>query len=293
MTEISDIQAIVGALAEPKNYYSGADCIFSGLPRQVLLFHRARQLEPYPIHHHRFVLISCLAEPGGVIVDSEHYRLEPGQGILIFPFQMHCFTRIEQPERMSWLFVTFESQDGDALQPLRNTPFTHDSEALTHLECLSRRFVEREPVLQSEVATELAGLLVHLVARQLRYLERARRRSPGPRADDFVQRISSHVFQHLDSALAIDDLARQVALSPSRLRARFKEEVGISLGVFIRRTRVHRACALLHSTNHPVAEIAEACGFSSVYSFSRTFRQAVGKSPTAFRNDVRGRDPGP
>jgi AraC-like DNA-binding protein len=55
----------------------------------------------------------------------------------------------------------------------------------------------------------------------------------------------------------------------------------------VRNTRIHRACGLLNGSDLGITEIADQCGFTSVYAFSRTFRKVVGKPPTRFRQGLR------
>ena len=46
---------------------------------------------------------------------------------------------------------------------------------------------------------------------------------------------------------------------------------------------------LLSEGYHSINEIAESCGFSSVYHFSRAFHNAVGCSPTDYGRNARKR----
>jgi len=49
--------------------------------------------------------------------------------------------------------------------------------------------------------------------------------------------------------------------------------------------RVERSMFLLRETSRTVTEICDDVGFTSVGTFSRTFRAIVGQSPSAYRND--------
>jgi AraC-like DNA-binding protein len=46
---------------------------------------------------------------------------------------------------------------------------------------------------------------------------------------------------------------------------------------------------MLRLSQNRVSEIAELCGFSSIYSFSRAFRSAYGVPPLAYRHGDRAR----
>ena len=83
---------------------------------------------------------------------------------------------------------------------------------------------------------------------------------------------------------SIKELARTLGISPSHLRARFRASCGVSIGRHLRRLRLEQACGHLRLGPQRVSEIAELCGFSSIYSFSRAFRVTYGVSPLAFRH---------
>jgi len=87
------------------------------------------------------------------------------------------------------------------------------------------------------------------------------------------------------------EIARSLAMSVSHVRARFRASCGVSLGRHLRRLRLEKACGLLRLSQSRVFEVAEECGFASIYSFSRAFRVAYGVSPLAYRHGQRARRP--
>jgi transcriptional regulator GlxA family with amidase domain len=60
---------------------------------------------------------------------------------------------------------------------------------------------------------------------------------------------------------------------------------------YLQRRRVERSMFLLRETDRSVTDICFQVGFSSLGTFSRTFRQIVGESPVAYRG--RAHDDGP
>ena len=108
---------------------------------------------------------------------------------------------------------------------------------------------------------------------------------------DFVKAISdpkiSHVLKliHASPELnwTITQLAKETGMSRSVLSERFAKKLGEPPMVYLRRWRLFRARALLRESNLDMLEIAEACGYSSVPSFSRRFTTAFGIGPGKFR----------
>jgi transcriptional regulator GlxA family with amidase domain len=99
---------------------------------------------------------------------------------------------------------------------------------------------------------------------------------------DFVQAIQVLVYTHIEKGISIDEIASSCVYSRSRLLEKFKKYIGISLGRYIKESRMSYAGALLTS-NISVTEIAQRMNFSSPYSFSRSFKKITGSSPREFK----------
>ncbi|MFE0020580.1 helix-turn-helix domain-containing protein [Amycolatopsis sp. NPDC059021] len=83
--------------------------------------------------------------------------------------------------------------------------------------------------------------------------------------------------------LDVAALARLTHLSPSHFTRTFRATFGETPHRYLQRRRVERAMALLRRTDRSVTEICVDVGFGSLGTFSRTFHDIVGESPTAYR----------
>ncbi len=86
-----------------------------------------------------------------------------------------------------------------------------------------------------------------------------------------------------DPRLRVGDLAEAVHVSEVYLRKLFRRAFGTGPASFVRRQRIHRACALLRTTDQPIKRVARACGFADLAFFYRAFRAAVGSTPQRYR----------
>jgi AraC-like DNA-binding protein len=89
--------------------------------------------------------------------------------------------------------------------------------------------------------------------------------------------------------LGIPRLAQIAEVSDAHFIRTFRATFGETPHRYLQRRRVERAMFLLRATGRSVTDICFDVGFSSLGAFSRTFRDIVGESPTAFRK--RGRMP--
>src|SRR5215218_6970823 len=87
-------------------------------------------------------------------------------------------------------------------------------------------------------------------------------------------------------ALDIEALADSVHLSRAHFIRTFRATFGETPHRYLQRRRVERAMALLRNTDRSVTDICFAVGFSSLGTFSRTFREIMGRSPSAFRQQA-------
>lgn len=85
-------------------------------------------------------------------------------------------------------------------------------------------------------------------------------------------------------AWSVEALAAEVALSPSRFAARFREATGHSVMAYVARWRANLACRLLRETALPLVEIAAQVGYDSLPAFSRAFKAQLGRPPAAWRS---------
>ena len=83
--------------------------------------------------------------------------------------------------------------------------------------------------------------------------------------------------------LDIPTLARIAHVAEAHFIRSFKTTFGETPHRYLQRRRVERAMFLLRETDRTVTEICLDVGFTSLGTFSRTFRAITGESPTAYR----------
>jgi AraC-like DNA-binding protein len=83
--------------------------------------------------------------------------------------------------------------------------------------------------------------------------------------------------------LDIAALARIAIVSEAHFIRTFRDTFGETPHRYLQRRRVERAMMLLRETDSSVTEISLDVGFTSLGTFSRTFRAIVGASPSEYR----------
>ena len=83
--------------------------------------------------------------------------------------------------------------------------------------------------------------------------------------------------------LDVGALAAVACVSESNFIRSFKATFGETPHRYLQRRRIERAMYLLRTTDRNVTQVCMESGFSSLGSFSRTFSEIVGESPSEFR----------
>jgi AraC family transcriptional regulator of arabinose operon len=126
-------------------------------------------------------------------------------------------------------------------------------------------------------------LAINLLERLLiRAYEETPENLPTP-LDSRIQAACQFIAKNLAEELSLDEIARHVCLSPSRLAHLFREEMGVNILRWREDQRIILAKHLLQSTRTPVSCISEIVGYDDQLYFSRVFRKRVGISPSGFR----------
>lgn len=110
--------------------------------------------------------------------------------------------------------------------------------------------------------------------------------SPREAANRWLLRSRDAIDHGYAEALDVPSLARIAHVSEAHFIRAFKTTFGETPHRYLQRRRIERAMALLRDTATPVTEVAFAVGFASHGTFSRTFREIVGVSPSDYRRRV-------
>lgn len=279
------------ALPDPATYFQGVKRDWSCHVDNVLLFLRRTRTELQrrtfaSEHHYRFVLLINLETPGVASVDRTYQLLAPHKALLIFPYQFHHYLSIPS-EKIRWLFITFETTTPEALEEFRFQVIDINTEAVQRLERLLALWQQKnQPLRNNLIVGELPNLLAVLRAGLAREQISAQIASaPEVKSEGIkiLSRINRCLAERDRAAHTIPAIAHKVGLSESRLRALFRQNFGLSLGSYIRNYQTHQALAMMQNSSAALYEVAQACGYSSLSTFSRAFKEQTGLSPFAFR----------
>lgn len=108
---------------------------------------------------------------------------------------------------------------------------------------------------------------------------------PSREASTLVERSLGYIHEHYARGFDIDELARQVSVSPSYLFRLFKKKMQVTPMHYRNIVRIDKAKLLLADQALTVDDVAGRVGYEDPKYFSRVFRDLAGVSPSAYRRE--------
>ena len=155
------------------------------------------------------------------------------------------------------------------------TPFVHFSDLQMVLP-LFYRIVNRSSASPLEEKSNLLRLIDRLIADN--FPDCASNEEPH---HDVAQQVKDYIDAGQGLSSRLEDLEKLFSYSKFYLERQFQKHYGISLIAYRNNRRMELARKLL--ARQSVSVVAEELGFSSIYVFSRAFKQRFGRSPSSFR----------
>jgi AraC family transcriptional regulator len=142
----------------------------------------------------------------------------------------------------------------------------------------SRLYREMYTADQFSVLT-VEGLMHELVAEFLRHTEKF----SGGNAPAWLKTARDFISEEFSSPVRLSSIAELAGVHPTHLAREFHRRFHTTIGDFVRRRRVEKACESLRSASTPLGEVAIEAGFFDQSHFTRVFKKATGMTPGAYR----------
>ncbi|MEF9678120.1 helix-turn-helix domain-containing protein [Pectobacterium aroidearum] len=244
----------------------------------------------FPLHHHDFDELVIVWRGNGLhLWNDVPYRITRGDMFYVSANDRHSYESVNGLELDNILYIRNRltlSADWQMLLPGGERPQSQrhwclGSEGMDTL----REKVDalRQECMKSDaLSLQLSeALLLQIALLAARY-----RHTP-----DNPQLADAHQLDMLMNALRasiatpfrFEAFCEQHHFSARSLRARFKEQTGMSVPHYLRQLRLCKAMELLRYDLQTIGDVAALCGFEDSNYFSVVFHQAFGVSPSAYR----------
>ena len=142
--------------------------------------------------------------------------------------------------------------------------------------------IYRESKLGDDAARiTINGILLQIFGRMMKLDPAAQNYLP-----DCVKTTAEIIQENFGKSLSLAWLAAKSGIHPVYLSYVFQKHLKITIGQFIRRTRVDAAKELLNNPDSTLTEISSKCGFSDQSHFNRVFKSITGLTPGDYRRKL-------
>ncbi len=232
-------------------------------------------------YHNGFEIGVCLEGEGLFLVKNKVYPFRKGCVTFISSSQPHIAqSPNEFPSRWKYLTIDWEKLFGQKeIQVNRNVIWNEEMARLVEI-----IYAEAERHDESSVAV-ITHLLNALILKFLR-CEGEAELDEAPAAkviDPKIYASIKYILNHYGERLSVKDLAAESNYSVNYFRKLFTEQTGVTPLNYITNIRLRMAAILLRSSDRTIVDVAEACGFNSLSSFNRCFRDQYGTTPAQWR----------
>jgi AraC-like DNA-binding protein/quercetin dioxygenase-like cupin family protein len=253
-------------------------------------------------HAHRDAVEICFLERGEQTyrVADRVYRLTGGDQFVTFPGEVHDTANLPQERGILYWLILDLKATGDflglspayarrlrrGLAEMASRHFRADPRCAPLLGQAIKVLSASRPVPQDSGETAFRCLqLQSLLLEFLVLTVRSSRLGVQGTASPLLQRVLEYIGKNLETPVQVALLAKVARLSESRLKARFRREIGVPPAEYWLRQKIERASSLLQEAS--VTEVAYRLGFSSSQYFATVFKRYTLATPSQVRQASR------
>ena len=251
-------------------------------------------------HFHRGLLeIHCILKGSRLtnIISRdkiEHHRLAGGEGLIVFPEEIHNNGVIQQGFSEFYAFQIFVEGPEEILG--LNTEYSQLlREQLTHMSCRHVKipfacvslvqqafelFASLDP-LQCRIGVQYLTCFLYPFA-QMKPVEEIQD-NKEVKSDSRIWFALKYIEENYREPISLERLAQEAGYSLSYFEAKFLKEMGITLKSYVNKFKVEKAKELLVTTDEPITDLAYRMGWSSSNYFCTVFKKYAGVSPLQYR----------
>ena len=222
----------------------------------------------------------------GLTVGSRRALLRAGDLAVIGAREVHYYDAAPGDGRIAIAIVDasfLREQAGWTERHVLATPVLHRPD----LASLFRTLADEGRSRDSYHAVAMKAAALAVFAAILRAPECRLRAESGASADGPPASAAQRALGYLEERFADDvtlvSLAEHLALNPSTVSRLFRRATGMGFREYLNHLRIERASAMLADPRTTVTDAAFACGFGSLRTFHRAFRDIMGTTPRRSR----------
>ena len=231
--------------------------------------------------HDSFLLLFTIKGCGIVQSGDAEIKLAEGNAVVIDCHTPHRYFSENTKWEFIWLHI-----NGSAVPTFFELLYPNGLCAVNTIEDISEPAAEIMRRIRKSDILSIAEVsaIVHMIFNTLikSSIESERMRNEG-RYYDFVKHAADFIHNHYSEPLSIDEMISDIPMSKYHFIRTFKRIMGTTPYNYLTNYRINNAKIMLRTTDMPVSEIAERCGFLDTSNFIAQFRKHTQQKPHQYR----------
>ncbi|GAA0363989.1 AraC family transcriptional regulator [Alkalibacterium iburiense] len=227
----------------------------------------------FPLHFHRAFEIICVEKGKMVItIEDEEYELSENEAVIVFPNQLHkLHTESEStskviifsPELIGHFYTAYKG-----VVPENNKLYLHTVPHESQVDAL---------YAQKSFLYSICDLLIKHTAFTPVTVSSKRK---------IIQNMLLFIDENYHKECTLKDVAQAIQYDYAYLSKLFYHYTNLTFTNYVNRYRITQAAYLLESTEDTISEIAMKCGYKTLRTFNRNFKEYKKVSPSFYREKI-------
>ena len=223
--------------------------------------------------HDSFELVYVCEGDVEITVDGKAFPVAAGQSILIFPNQIHSARTLSQSR--TYLCVFQNSLVGEFSRTAKVTAAQNPVFDLPDPSLVDR--LERADASRYLLKSCLYEMIALFERTHEAYLPR------NNKPLEHVGKILTFIAKHYAEPITMQDAAREIGYDYHYLSNLLQKSLHTTFRMLLNEYRISHARNLLLTGEGTIASVAVECGYDSLCSFNRNFKEITGTTPTEYR----------
>jgi len=249
-----------------------------------------------PLHFHYYLEIGyCLDGEGIVSSNNKKYKIKTKDLTITAPNILHNVRSFHEEKVMKAAYLYVDLEDLLKLFPLGEVKtqlvFVKESlqdilyvegEKHTDILWIIDEIIRLHNEKKKSYKMQITGLLYTLLLKIYDVCSKGTRKKDKSQHLPIMPAIE-YIYDHYMEPVKVSELAKVCHFSEGYFRKVFQEMKGMSPIDYLNSIRIREACRALLNTTDNVRVVGEKCGYPSVTTFERNFKQRIGSLPSEWR----------
>lgn len=253
----------------------------------LLFISRCQLTEPGDPHSHNYVELMYILSGNCLYMIGDHiYSLAAGDFLIIPANSIHHCTTITGSGPIDVFVMTLPAEQ----LPEASCTIEHTSPEIQPALCALAKSMQNEyknklPFFKMKLLSHFLDFIVlllrdiHIVTEEIPLCT-----SLTSKEQHTLKAALLYTKQHYTETINLQQIAQSIPVSLSHLNRLFQKTLHISPMQYVIRLRLIKAKSLLkEKPGVSIKEVANLCGYSDTYHFSKIFKKHIGISPTDYR----------